>query len=133
VDGNFLYFDLPFTPSLFPPGADRRTLPLFISQGSEKTVRTEIELPPGFRRRVIEPESGKLNAPGGSGSARIKSMHSNGKCVILHELDTRPAIISPKDYAAMLKIESALGRKSSKVFLLEKEPGAITDTAGGKK
>src|SRR5207344_2191336 len=28
VDNRYSYFDLPFTPSLFPPGADTRTLPL---------------------------------------------------------------------------------------------------------
>ena len=29
-DGNYFYFDLPFTPSLMPVGADRRALPLFM-------------------------------------------------------------------------------------------------------
>src|SRR5439155_11878417 len=40
VDGKYSYFDLPFTPSLFPLGADRRMLPLFISHENESTVRT---------------------------------------------------------------------------------------------
>ncbi|MDD5673224.1 MAG: DUF3857 domain-containing protein, partial [Chitinivibrionales bacterium] len=31
VDGRYQYFDLPFTPSLMPVGAERRTLPLMIS------------------------------------------------------------------------------------------------------
>ena len=43
LDGNYFYFDLPFTPSLFPVGADRRALPLFIARGSDYAVRTEIE------------------------------------------------------------------------------------------
>jgi hypothetical protein len=124
VDGNYLYFDLPFTPSLFPPGADHRVLPLYCSQRSESTVRTEIELPPDFHRIVMSPNSEKLNAPAGSGKAVIASKNSAGKCVITHEFDTEPAIINPKDYPAMLKVESALGKKSAKVFLLEKEPSA---------
>jgi hypothetical protein len=37
------------------------------------------------------------------------------------ELETSPAIISPKDYSSILKVDSALEKKSSKVFLLEKE------------
>jgi transglutaminase-like putative cysteine protease len=120
VDGKYLYFDLPFTPSLFPAGSDRRALPLYISRHSENTVRTEIDLPAGFRRVVIAPKSENLQAPDGGGSARITVTDSAGKCVITHEFETSPAIIGPSDYSAMLKVESALGRKSSKVFLLEK-------------
>jgi hypothetical protein len=133
VDGKYLYFDLPFTPSLFPPGADHRVLPLFISRGNESTIRTEIQLPPGFRRIVIAPNSGKLDAPAGSGRARITSKSEAGKCVITQEFDTEPAIISPKDYPALLKVESALGKKSSKVFLLEEEPAAAKNGAGPTK
>ncbi|HZQ47071.1 MAG TPA: DUF3857 domain-containing protein, partial [Verrucomicrobiae bacterium] len=108
VDGDYLYFDLPFTPSMFPPGADHRVLPLFIGQTSQSTVRTEIELPAEFRRLVIAPGSKKLEVPGGGGSARISFKNTAGKLVITHEFDTEPAIISPKDYSAMLKVESAL-------------------------
>jgi len=120
-DGNYFYFDLPFTPSLMPVGADRRALPLFISQRSDETVRTEIELPPGFRRVVMAPGSETLDAPDGSGKAHITSSDSAGKWTITHEFETAPAIIEPTDYAALLKVESELGRKSSKVFLLEKD------------
>jgi hypothetical protein len=121
VDGKYLYFDLPFTPSLFPVGADRRTLPVFISHQSRNTVRTEIELPARFRQVVISPSSEKLNVPDGGGRAWITSDRHDGKCVITHDLETAPAIINPKDYAAMLDLESNLGRKSSRVFLLEKD------------
>jgi len=36
VDGNYSYFNLPFAPSLFPAGADRRALPMLVSRDSEK-------------------------------------------------------------------------------------------------
>jgi hypothetical protein len=121
LDGNFCYFDLPFTPTLFPAGADRRALPLFISYPSEYSVRTEIELPPGFRRVVMAPGSETLDAPDGSGEAEITSTDSDGKFAITHEFKTAPAIIPPPDYASLLKIESTLGQKSGKVFLLEKD------------
>jgi hypothetical protein len=120
-DGNYFYFDLPFTPSLMPVGADRRALPLFISHWSDETVRTEIELPPGFRHVVMAPGSETLDAPDGSGKAQITSSDNAGKWTITHEFETAPAIIEPTDYAALLKVESELGRKSSKVFLLEKD------------
>ncbi len=123
VDGDHLYFDLPFTPSLFPPGADQRVLPLFLSHEGRSSVRTEIELPPEFRRILIAPTGRKLEAPGGS-NARITAHNSPGKLVITHEFESEPSIISPKDYATMLKVESALGRKSSKIFLLEKGIGS---------
>lgn len=117
VDGKYLYFDLPFTPSLFPAGADRRTLPLYLTRTDRNTIRTEIELPPAFRREVIAPSSRDLDVPDGGGTARIISTETPGKCVITDEFDTAPAIIEPSDYWAMLKVESSLERKSSKVFL----------------
>jgi len=120
VDGKYSYFDLPFTPSMFSLGADHRTLPLYISWHGQNTVRTEIDLPPTFKRVDIAPKSQELTAPGGGGLARVTSQDDGGKRVITHSFDTTPAIISPKDYAALLNLEAALGQKSSKVFLLEK-------------
>jgi transglutaminase-like putative cysteine protease len=119
VDGRYAYFDLPFLPSLLPVGADSRTLPLYIAHQSERTVRTEIALPPGFPKVDIAPRSARLSVPAGAGQARITSTESNGKRVITHEFETSPAIVSPKDYPAILNVESALGQKSSRVFLLE--------------
>jgi hypothetical protein len=121
VDGKYLYFDLPFRPSLFPAGTDRRSLPLFISHASESTVRTEIELPAKFRQRVIVPQNADLDGPDGGGKARITSTEADGKYVITHQFETSPAIIAPNNYAAMLNIESTLGRKSSRVFLLQED------------
>ena len=119
VDGKYLYFDLPYAPSLFPVGADRRTLPLYAPEQGTETIRTEINLPPGFRRVVIAPPGEKLQAPGGT--ARITSANSGGKYVITHEFATIPTIVEPGDYADRLKVESALREKSARVFLLEKE------------
>jgi hypothetical protein len=133
VDGNYLYFNLPFSPSLFPPGSDHRVLPLFIAEGSESIVRTEIQLPPGFQRMIIAPNSEKLSVPDGCGKVGISVKNSPGKYVITHEFVTEPAIVSPKDYPAMLNIESVLGKKSARVFLLEKGPVTAGDGAGGMK
>ena len=120
VDGKYSYFDLPFAASLFPAGADRRALPLFIGGAGRTLVRAEIDLPPGFRHTVIAPESKKLTAPGGT--AKITAATSAaGHCVITDELEATPTIVSPQDYPAMLKAESTLREKSARVFLLEKE------------
>jgi transglutaminase-like putative cysteine protease len=121
VDGKYFYFDLPFSPSLISVGADHRTLPLFIPHHSDNSMRTEIDWPAGFRRVVIAPKTVTLDEPDGSGEARITSSDAAGKWVITHDLETSPAIVNPKDYSAMLDVESALGRKGSKVFLLEKD------------
>ncbi|HWY76396.1 MAG TPA: transglutaminase-like domain-containing protein, partial [Verrucomicrobiae bacterium] len=121
VDGKYFYFDLPFTPSMFPVGADHRTLPLFLAHRGESEIRTEIDLPTGFRHVVISPKSETLDAPDGSGKARITATETDGKCVITHDFESTPAIVQPKDYQAMLKVESTLRNKSSKLFLLEKD------------
>jgi hypothetical protein len=119
VDGKYSYFDLPFTPSLMPMGADRRTLPLFISHESEHKVRTEIDLPPKYQQVAIGPKSDMLEIPNGAGRAKITSSDSQGKRVITHEFETAPAIIEASRYGEMLDVEAALGKKASRVFLLE--------------
>jgi len=119
VDGKYAYFDLPFTPSLLPPGSDNRSLPLFINHQNAHTVRTEIELPPRFRHVEIAPIAKTLESPDGSGRARITSKDADGKRIITHEFETSPAIVNAKDYPKMLQVEASLGNKSSKVFLLQ--------------
>ncbi len=119
VDGNYLYFDLPFTASLFPVGEDHRVLPLYLSEGTQDTIRAEINLPADYQKIVIAPATRELTTPGGT--AKITSTATADQCVITEQLTTTPAIINPADYPALLQVESALHRKSAKVFLLEKE------------
>jgi transglutaminase-like putative cysteine protease len=117
VDGKYLYFDLPFSGSLFTVGADHRTLPLFLQRTDRNSIHTEIDLPQEFRREIIAPQSQDLEVPDGGGSARIISTETPGKCFVTDQFDTTPAIVEPQDYPGVLKVESTLERKSSKVFL----------------
>ncbi|HUB68410.1 MAG TPA: DUF3857 domain-containing protein [Candidatus Methylacidiphilales bacterium] len=122
VDGNYTYFNLPFTPSLFQlPGGDQRSLPFMLPRAETDSVRTEIELPPGFRQVVIAPGSESLDAPASGGKARLSASATEGKFVMADDFETSPAIVSPQDYPAMLKVESTLEKKSAKVILLEKD------------
>ncbi len=121
VDGNYYYFDLPFTPTLFPPWTDHRTLPLYLSGTRDETVRTEIALPPGFRTPVIVPSSETLTAPDNSGTVRITSATDTDSCIVTHEFETHPAIVDPEDYSGLLEVGASLGEKSARVFLLEKQ------------
>jgi hypothetical protein len=120
ADGKFLYFDLPFTPTLFSVGTDQRSLPFYIAQGDEQIIHTDIQLPPGFRLTDIAPKAENLVAPGGA-QAQVTRANADGKCEMDYQLDTIPAIVSPKDYPAMLKLQSDLDEKASTVFLLERE------------
>jgi transglutaminase-like putative cysteine protease len=120
VDGKYFYFDLPFTPALFPARAGQRALPLFISQAAENSVRTEISLPPGFHQLVIAPQNEDVAVPGGT-HAHIARTDSAGKFAMTDQFEIVPAIISPQSYPALLQADAALGEKSSTLFLLEHE------------
>ena len=120
VDGKYLYFDLPFTPSLFPVGADTRTLPLFIDYANQSKISTVITLPPEFKKPVITPPSQKQQPVNGN-SARVTVAVTDGKFEITHDLETTPAIVPPSDYPKLLQAESALREKSSRAVLLETE------------
>jgi hypothetical protein len=52
---------------------------------------------------------------------RINSAVESGKFVMTDEFETSAAVISPKDYPAMQKLEATLEQKSGRVFLLQKE------------
>jgi hypothetical protein len=119
TDGKYLYFDLPFTPSLFPAGTDTRELPLFIASGGHSQVSAEIVLPPEFSRLVIAP-LGKKMAVAGS-SASITAADEHGKFELTQDLDMTSAIIAPSEYPALLQTETALRAKSSRAFLLQAE------------
>ena len=118
VDGKYYYFNLP-AQSLFPAGTDRRVLPLYIGQGSQSLGRTEIDLPTGFRRMIIAPKNNTLKTASGTAKTTVANRHED-QCVITYELATQPAIVSPKEYPALLRAESALRQKSARVFLFEK-------------
>jgi hypothetical protein len=120
VDGKYLYFDLPFTSTLFHVGADRRALPYYISWRSDDAIHTTIDLPADFRRVVMAPRSEELDAPDDGGKALVTIKTTDSGCDLNEELETSPAIVDPKDYSAMLKVESTLAQKSSKTFVLEK-------------
>ena len=119
ADGKYLYFNLPATPALMAAGADQRALPMLVPQANKNTVRIEINLPPDFHKVLIEPKSEHFAA--GAGMARLVTKDKPGGCFVTEELETTPAIVSPAGYQAMLKMESALDRKSSRVFLLEQK------------
>jgi hypothetical protein len=120
ASGNYFYFNLPTTPPLMVAGADQRALPMLVSQANKDTFRVAVDLPPDFSRVLIEPRSEKFAAGAGT-TARLATQESPGGCVVTDEFETAPAIVSPASYQAMLKMESALDRKSSKVFLLEQQ------------
>ena len=119
ADGSYFYFNLPSTPPLLPAGADQRAPPLLISQRNKNTFRIEVDLPSDFPKVLIEPKS--QNFVAGAETAHMTTQNTPGGCVITDEFETAPAIVSPGGYQAMLKVESALGKKSSKVFLLEQK------------
>jgi hypothetical protein len=120
VDGKNFYFDLPFTPALFAAGADQRALPLFLPGLSDNTVRADIQLPSAFPQLVIAPGAENLNLPDGAGGVQVTRTTTPGHYTIAYQLETAPAIISADDYPSVLKLESTLGKKSARVFLLEK-------------
>ena len=119
VDGKYFYFDLPFTASLFPARADTRVLPWYLSDGSRSTVSAEVELPPGFQRMVIAPRRKTLTAT--AGVARISAVQkAEGKWLFADQLESKPSLVNPRDYSALLHMESELRQKTGRLLLLEK-------------
>lgn len=120
ASGKYFYFDLPFTPPFLSASSDQRTLPMFVANKSERTVRAEIEMPTGFAQTEIAPGEGTFSAPGGS-KVHISKSDADGKCVLTEKFESVPAIISAADYLKVVNIQSALGQKSKTTFLLQQK------------
>jgi hypothetical protein len=119
-DGKYLYFNLPYVPTLFGTMSDQRSLPLYMPDAAENILRAEIQLPEGFQVTDIAPKNKTLSAPGGS-QARITRKDADGKTTVTSEFELAPGVIKPKNYPALLDIQSALGSRSGTTFLLERE------------
>ena len=111
------------------PGDDRRTLPFEIAQQSSSLTSAEITLPPGFQDIVIAPTDRTQDAPSGCGKISITATSTPGKFLLTENMETAPAIVSPADYPALLKLEAGLKKKSSSLFLLEKKRDLNKQTA----
>jgi hypothetical protein len=120
ADKNYLYFNLPFTPSFLDATADQRSLPLFIADEDETITRAVIGLPAGYRPTDILPVSESFSTPGGS-RVKITRTNTGDECIVTDDFTTVPAIVNAQNYPKLLDIQSALGEKSEKTFLLEKE------------
>jgi hypothetical protein len=94
---------------------------LFVSDENENVLRAEIQLPDGYRETAIAPKDEKFVAPGGSLARITQTKEADGKIAVTEEFETKPGVIAPKKYPALLDIQSALGQKSATTFLLEQE------------
>lgn len=119
ADGNYFYFNVPPIAPWLLVGADRRALPLLISQRNRNTVHLTVNLPPEFPKILIAPKTENLAV--GAGTAHVTTENTPGGYAITDEFETAPSIINPGEYQTMLQVESALDRKSSRVFLLEQK------------
>jgi hypothetical protein len=121
VDGKYLYLDLPFTPGVFRVDADQRTLPLYLRNKYERTVRTVVQLPPAYRNLVIAPKSATFAGPGEAGGAEISTTQADGQFTITHRFKASPAVLAASDYPALVVIESTLRNKASRLLLLKQD------------
>ncbi len=119
ADGNYFYFTLPAAQPMVTADADQRALPLLIPQGNKNTVTMKVNLPADYSKVLIAPRSEHFAA--GAETARLTTKTATGGSLVTGEYEVVPAIVGPAGYQAMLNMESALDRRSSKVFLLEQK------------
>lgn len=115
--------DLPFAPTLLKLIQDRRALPYFIAQRSLQVSRLSITYPEGYGEAEIEPGDMDSVLPSGGGEARLSGAAAPGGCVLSLRLEADPAIIEPKDYVSMARIEAGLEQKSTWTFVLKRGGG----------
>jgi transglutaminase-like putative cysteine protease len=121
VDGSYMYFNLPLSPTLFKIDADTRTLPYFISRSSETEGSVSLELPQGFSAVLVAPPSQDSVAPDGCGRVVIAERPTDRGFEYTFKLEASPTIVDAKDYPTLLSLEASLEQRSSRTFLLKRE------------
>ncbi|MHB2016045.1 MAG: DUF3857 domain-containing protein, partial [Candidatus Xenobia bacterium] len=119
ASGNYLYFNLPETPSPFGVSADERSLPLYMTEQSEQVTRTTVHLPAGWRLTDIAPRNESFSAPGGS-QVRVVDRTTGNRCTVTESIAAVPAVVGPDDYPRLLTIQTAVGGRSETTFLLQR-------------
>ena len=122
VNDRYFYFENAVRFGLLQAEANRRVLPLYMTDESETNIRTEIMLPPGYRRVVIAPASSTFAASDGSARGRTSTTIADGKVTVTQKFERTPAIVSPEVFVELQEIESKLENTSSRFFLLERDP-----------
>jgi transglutaminase-like putative cysteine protease len=120
ADGDYLYFNLPYSPSFFRLDSDRRALPYFIPGRTLDEVRISIAFPSGYGTLVIAPDGKSAEVPDGGGRISIGEQSGPGSFEMAFELEADPAIVPQNDYAGLLKLETALERRAAWTFLLKR-------------
>jgi len=124
-DGRYLYFETPAHPGLFGIYADQRALPLLISNRHEEIVRTEVQLPPEFRHLLIAPRTRIKENAASAGQYSIEISGTGEHLTITDTLERSPAIVSSTDYSQLVRVESELENKSSRLLLFENTDSAV--------
>lgn len=119
ADGKYLYFDLPGTLGLLPTGTDRRALPMFVGNSSQRIVRSEIELPARYQHVVMAPQPRSESAPRELGQVKVETSGTDRHLAVTHTFTVSPGIIEPKEYTTLVGLESRLENKSARLLLLE--------------
>jgi hypothetical protein len=120
VDGDYLYFNLPYAPALFRLNSDSRTLPYFISGRTLDEARISITVPSTYGDVEIAPSGWTTELPDGGGKIAIIEQSGQGSFQVVSSLDAEPAIVEPKDYAELLKLESSLENRAAWAVLLKR-------------
>jgi len=120
VDGDYLYFNLPYAPALFRLNSDSRTLPYFISGRTLDEARISINVPSTYGDVEIAPSGWTTELPDGGGKIAIVEQSGQGSFQVVSSLDAEPAIVEPKDYPELLKLESSLENRAAWAVLLKR-------------
>jgi transglutaminase-like putative cysteine protease len=121
VDGDYLYFNLPYVPALFRLDSDRRTLPYFIPARTLENARISIAFPASYSDVEIAPSGMSADVPDSGGKIAVGARPDDpGHFLVDFSLEADPAIVGPKDYADLLKTETGLENRAAWAFLLKR-------------
>jgi hypothetical protein len=120
ADGDYLYFNLPYSPSLFRLDSDRRTLPYFIPRRTLDETRISVAFPSNYGDVEIAPREWSAEAPDGGGKVSVSERVRPGNFQVAVTLEADPAIVAQKEYPDLLTLETGLERKAAWTFLLKR-------------
>ena len=122
-NGHGLYFDLPGVPQqLVAADSNTRQRALLVAEDNRSHVVWTVTVPGGLKP-VIQPETLNWDGPAKFGTIKFDSavQQADGKTRLTYtlDLDTRPALIPPANYADLLDLNLRFGHAAARRVLLQ--------------
>ena len=120
-DGDSIYFDVPNGLSVLGLQSDEHKSPYYINGPVESEIRIYVDLPEGYSKVLMAPQSKTWQLPDNAGVLSTEvTTDSSGDMVITQKVKLNDAVVDPDNYPELLEINRQVSHKNMEMILVNK-------------